>query len=224
MTTLPQTSGIYQIRNTKNNRIYLGSTVNFNRRWIEHKKKLVANKHCNSKLQRAWNKYGKDLFVFEILLVCDKAELLIYEQQYIDKLQVYKEGYNCAPKAGNTLGLKKKPLTEEQRQRASVARLGKIKPLSEEGKQAVIAANKSRIWTDEAKERVRQSKLGKTISEETKLKMSETHKKIPGKPHTEEVKERLSAIAKTQNRTISPELQAKMREARNKKYPPCNKN
>lgn len=60
-------SGIYQIRNIINNKIYVGSTVCFKNRWAVHLFLLDRNKHGNSHLQSAWNKYGKDNFIFEIL-------------------------------------------------------------------------------------------------------------------------------------------------------------
>ena len=60
-------SGIYQILNKLNNKIYVGSAVNLSNRWSTHKCKLKQNKHGSPILQNAWNKYGEDAFKFEVL-------------------------------------------------------------------------------------------------------------------------------------------------------------
>ena len=77
--------GIYQIRNLKDNKIYVGSSVNIQFRFYEHKRFLKLNKHCNNHLQNAWNKYGESSFVFEIIELCDKALLKEHEQSLMDK-------------------------------------------------------------------------------------------------------------------------------------------
>lgn len=90
--------GIYKIINLKNNKIYVGSAKNINRRWKRHICELNKQTHHNIILQNAWNKYGPDSFNFEILeLVNDSNELLEREEHYIDKLQPFgKVGYNIA--------------------------------------------------------------------------------------------------------------------------------
>lgn len=60
-------SGIYQILNIKNNKRYIGYSKNIQWRWSTHKEALKKQKHINIYLQSAWNKYGKDCFVFSIL-------------------------------------------------------------------------------------------------------------------------------------------------------------
>lgn len=54
-------SGIYQIRNTFNNKKYIGSSVNLRRRYREHFNTLINGTHYNSKIQRAFNKYDEKL-------------------------------------------------------------------------------------------------------------------------------------------------------------------
>ena len=55
---------IYKILNKANGKFYIGSTNKVSRRWTHHKSNLKYNRHCNQKLQRAYNKYGKDNFEF----------------------------------------------------------------------------------------------------------------------------------------------------------------
>jgi len=89
-------SGIYQIRNCLNNKIYIGSSNNLRKRFIKHKSRLNRNEHRNPHLQSSWNKYGEDNFSFEILLVCEQFELLRYEQLCLDNFIRFGIDYNIA--------------------------------------------------------------------------------------------------------------------------------
>lgn len=62
------------------------------RRWRRHKCGLRNNKHENIILQRAWNKYGEENFIFEIIQTCDEERLLMYEQKYLDLKSKYNVG------------------------------------------------------------------------------------------------------------------------------------
>ena len=53
--------------NKTNNRIYIGCTTQLERRWREHKGSLERGRHENGLLQKDYNKYGKDAFVYSIL-------------------------------------------------------------------------------------------------------------------------------------------------------------
>jgi predicted GIY-YIG superfamily endonuclease len=44
-------SGIYQIKNKINSKIYIGYSINITLRWYLHIDNLMANKHDNYKLQ-----------------------------------------------------------------------------------------------------------------------------------------------------------------------------
>lgn len=47
-------SGIYQIYNPINNKRYIGSSINVERRLKEHLRNLEKNRHCNDHLQSAY--------------------------------------------------------------------------------------------------------------------------------------------------------------------------
>ena len=117
-------SGIYQIINTTNNKIYVGSSINIKQRFNDHKKLLRHNKHPNNHLQSSWLKYGESNFNFEIIEYVDNENLLIKEQFYIDLFLSYenKIGYNISKIAGNTFGTKR---TEESKLKMSIARTKK---------------------------------------------------------------------------------------------------
>ena len=61
--------GIYKIENLINHKVYIGQTVDYTRRVYLHTHYLMNNRHINTHLQNAWNKYGSDNFKFE--LICD---------------------------------------------------------------------------------------------------------------------------------------------------------
>jgi group I intron endonuclease len=76
--------GIYQLRNLEDNNVYIGQTINLQKRKNRHFSDLQRNEHYNNHLQRSYNKYGKENFVFEILLFCESFELTRYEQFFVD--------------------------------------------------------------------------------------------------------------------------------------------
>lgn len=103
MKELLKQSGIYQIRNLVNGKIYVGSAkVLKNRRWLHLGHLARVTHHCQP-LQRAYAKYGKASFSFEPLITCAPSMLIWYEQQFIDKLQ---PEYNVCKVAGNCAGRK----------------------------------------------------------------------------------------------------------------------
>ena len=119
-------SGVYKIVNKINGKIYVGSTVDLEKRKREHFNDLKGNKHCNKHLQRAFNKYNKeDNFIFEILeYVEDLHSLVVREQYYMDLYKSYdaKYGYNICIKADSRLGVKH---TEESKKKMSESNKGK---------------------------------------------------------------------------------------------------
>jgi group I intron endonuclease len=134
-------SGVYQIRNIENNKIYVGSAVNFKSRWELHRSCLKNNKHHSIHLQRAWNKHGEDNFVFEILEVVERQFLLEVEQSFLDNLL---PSYNICTNARSRLGLKN---TYEQNRKIGEANKKNMlgKRHSEETKRKIGNAHRGRV-------------------------------------------------------------------------------
>lgn len=112
-------SGVYMIKNRRNNKLYVGSsTICVTARMNGHRKLLRDGKHRNRHLQSAWNKYGEDAFVFVVMVRCLPDLCLGWEQHYINKFRSADPafGYNVSPTAGNTRGV---VYPEEVRQRMS---------------------------------------------------------------------------------------------------------
>ena len=96
-------SGIYIIKNTKNGKLYVGSSKNVEKRWKEHERSLRSGKHHSKKLQRAYDKaVDKSVFIYEVIEeVADDKLLFEREQHYIDTLGSYQSGYNCSEKSSD---------------------------------------------------------------------------------------------------------------------------
>ncbi len=75
--------GIYRIKNISNSKCYYGSSKNIEKRWRDHKRTLINHSHINNLLQRAWDKYGENNFIFEIIEECQQDLLFEVENKYL---------------------------------------------------------------------------------------------------------------------------------------------
>ena len=98
---------IYKITNLINNRVYIGSTTNFNNRRISHVDALCKNVHNNVYLQKDFNIFGIDSFSFDVIYTFEqpvtKYTLLTKEQEFLNKedlSNVYNINFNIVDKAG----------------------------------------------------------------------------------------------------------------------------
>ena len=150
-------SGIYRILNTVNGKQYIGSSKDLDSRKNKHFNRLNRNDHENEHLQRAFNIYGEQAFLFEILLECSEGDLIQEEQQFIDEA-VAQNGrenlYNICPTADRRI------IAEETRKKISIANSGRHP--SEETKKKQSLANSGENHPN----------FGEPRSEETKKKLS----------------------------------------------------
>jgi len=120
---------IYIIENTLNNKKYVGSSKNFNKRKTQHFSTLKLGTHHNAYLQRAYNKYGKA--VFTCYVVEDNVkDLFEREQSWIDELS---PEYNIGSVGGGD-NLSKHPDKENILARRSKTQLANNALLTEEEK------------------------------------------------------------------------------------------
>jgi predicted GIY-YIG superfamily endonuclease len=106
--------GIYYIINKINKKTYIGSSCDIKRRWRHHRQNLNQGIHHCVYLQRAWNKYGKNNFIFRVYQKCDRENLIKTEQNLLNKAkQKRKKYYNTSYYAG---GQEPKLITEKQKQ------------------------------------------------------------------------------------------------------------
>lgn len=76
--------GIYKIENKVTNKVYIGKSVNIEKRWVQHRCHLNNNVHANDYLQKAWNKYGEIAFNFSVLCECEESVIDEKEVYYIN--------------------------------------------------------------------------------------------------------------------------------------------
>lgn len=94
---LPETSGIYMVRNKINNHSYIGQSKNIRRRFLSHHLcdyKNENNSQYNTKFYKALRKYGWDNFEIIILEECPEEELDKKEIYYIGMYNTFQNGYN----------------------------------------------------------------------------------------------------------------------------------
>lgn len=86
-------SGIYKIECLVNGKVYIGQSINIKQRCGAHFSNLKNNRHDNIRLQRAYNKYGKDNFIFEIIEECN-TNLDDVEKYWICYFDSFNNGFN----------------------------------------------------------------------------------------------------------------------------------
>ena len=100
----PVALGVFLIRNTTNDKVFLASGKNLAGLINRHRFQLEHNGHPNKALQAEWNTLGAANFAFEILEELTppndpqfdlKREVLFMEDMWLDKLKPFGErGYN----------------------------------------------------------------------------------------------------------------------------------
>lgn len=191
--SIPQTSGIYKITCTANNKIYIGSSQNMQKRCWQHRTDLKGQYHRNIYLQRAFDKYGMTSLIFEVVEFVELDLLLEREQYWIDTLlTTIPNGFNIA-------------LSTESNMRG--------RKFTPEHRAKISAANKGRKRSPEAIERLATFSRGKILSVETRKKISIANS---GKVRTAEQREKISIAHK--GKKLTPEHRAKIGNACRKCY------
>lgn len=93
-------SGIYCITNNIDNRIYIGSTNCFYKRFYEHNRDFCKLDHNNNHLQNFVNKYGIDSINYNIIEIVDFNNLIEREQYYFDNYIDFNKDFNICKIAG----------------------------------------------------------------------------------------------------------------------------
>lgn len=162
----PRISAIYAIVHVASGKLYIGSAKDTKIRWSCHRTSLRSAKHHSKHLQRSFNKYGEDCFVFRVLEVVESAaNLVVREQWWLDNL---KPAFNGSPTAGSQLGWhpSKKDI-EKLRMR--------VRNMSPEAREA---------W----KQKIREARKLQVFSPEVLKRRGRSHSLIP---RTEEWKKRI---------------------------------
>lgn len=186
-------TGIYQILNTTDGKIYIGKAKDILCRWRNHRYQLKKGIHKNAHIQAAYNLDGVEAFLYSVVEECDVSVLEEREAFHIVRLNAVNAGYNLlAPLPSNhgvryhsehsrrkmsEAQLARGPLTEEHRERIRLnnAFTGKQRP--PETIERMRQAQSGKVISDEQRQKLREANLGKKHSEETKRKMREAHER-----------------------------------------------
>lgn len=97
-------SGVFQIKNTSNQKIYIESSNNLDSIWNRLKFELNFGSHRNTQLQSDWKQFGEENFIFEVLAeikpkdgeaIDVNKQAKILESMYLEELKPFNEkGYN----------------------------------------------------------------------------------------------------------------------------------
>lgn len=172
--------GIYKIT-SPNNRIYIGSSINIEKRFKYYKRLQCKNQ---TKLYNSFKKYNVENHIFEVIQQCEQKDLLDLERYYQDLYNVIDKGLNCVLVKSSDRGsytsldtrkkqskIKKgKKLSNLHRLNISKATKGKNNP------------NYGKKMSELQKKKISNSKKGFKMSKEIKLKIKETTTKKIGKP------------------------------------------
>jgi len=193
--------GIYCLRNIEDGKVYIGSSINIERRKRGHLSYLRSNNHSNAHLQLAFNSYGINSFEFSILENVDVTELIAREQYWIDYFNSSNRefGYNICPRADHHT------VSNETKRKISLSSMGKI--MSEE-------SNKKHSITNKLLGIKLPSRKGVKVSDVTKLKCSNSRKLFlknnpafkvyshKGLQRTEATKLKMSIAAKNRKKNV----------------------
>jgi len=83
--------GVYQIRNKRNGKLFIGSAKNLQGKLNSHKFQLENNLHLNLEMQKDFNEIGVEGFSFDILDCLEPKEDLNYD--YTEELKMLEEMY-----------------------------------------------------------------------------------------------------------------------------------
>jgi group I intron endonuclease len=176
--------GIYSITHEASGKVYVGSSLNIRRRWNKHRRELRQGAHHSQKLQRAWDKYGADAFVFAVIEETD--DLLPREQHWLDLHDAAgAKGYNVSPIAGLIQAPgKRRPHSEATKAKIRAARATQTAVVSAmhaantgharspEARAAISAGKKGRTFFDAHRVAIAAARTGTTTSAETRAKQS----------------------------------------------------
>lgn len=196
-------TGIYKITNLVNGKVYIGQSIDIEKRWMEHK--YAHTKH--SLIGRALHRHGIGSFSFEVICECDKSELNDKEKEYIAKYDcMHPNGYNLKSGGGQCVVYSE----ESKRKMSESQKLHTGWHHSEETKRKIGDAQRGKKRPREGVEKMRVSLTGRHLSKEHREKLSAATKGRKRPPETVE-KVRLALLGKKRG-PLSDEHKKKLSE------------
>ncbi len=183
--------GIYEIRHVASGRRYIGSTTCFAQRWCNHRKALRSGEHYSAFLQRSWNKYGEQAFVFDVLeKIDDSSILLTREQEWLDHEKPEFNTATCAeaPRRGSKM-------TPAQRRRHSAAMKKAAPKIS-----ASLRGRRTGPRSLEVRKKISAALMGHRVTKAQIAKQKRSYKKS-GYKHSAAIKAQIGKASRERKRT-----------------------
>lgn len=149
-------TGIYEIINNIDGKVYIGQTINYKQRRKHHLADLRNGKHCNEHLQRAFNKYGEANFSMHLIERCEENEL------DKEEIRIIKDKKATNPKYGYNLmhgGQTYRRFTDQVKEKMSNTRKGMR--FSELHRQRIGDSNRGKKMSRESVEKGKRTKFNK---------------------------------------------------------------
>jgi group I intron endonuclease len=200
---------IYLIKNTINNKVYIGQTTStLKKRFGDHIKNLRNGTHGSPHLQNAWDKYGEDCWKIELLTECDSINHM--NEMEIFFIKKYNStdrtvGYNVR-KGGDGGG----PHSEETKEKLRSITLSQW----ERDRDKLNAIRKSQ-WTEEHRENMRQIMQEKWKDKKYVAKQMSTRRseEVRGKLRVAAQKNRHKRSHEVKERWQDPEYKARVSQS-----------
>lgn len=179
---------IYKITNQVNGKIYVGQTIStLEERFASHCNDAQWGR-TNQLLHQAIRKYGAENFIIELIEECEDSllnEREIYWIKELNSVWGYDNlGYNMTEGGGGVPGYRH---TEETKAKIALSQIDAPWHRSPERRLKLGKTLKGRVFTEEHKKKISESRKGKFTKEQNGFY---------GKKHSEETKKKLSEARK----------------------------
>lgn len=209
--------GIYQIICTKNGKIYVGRSVDIEKRLKRHFRSLEKGNHENVLLQHDFNKFGRAAFKLKVKTQPNEEASKVAEQYYIDTLE---NQYNIGMSSVCGDNLTRHPDREE-----IITRRNKS---CKESMARTTAEERIARYSNAGEDN---GMFGKTHTKKARKKISEAHtgnQYAKGAVRSAEQRKRMSEVASARTgeanafygKSHSDETKEKIRQANKGRLPP----
>lgn len=183
---------IYEIRNIINGKRYIGCSKDVTVRFTKHKSRLKNNKHINSYLQNAYNKYGKSNFEYNILFKLNSES-----DMYKKEKELILENDNLYNLAEGGLGGDTFTNRSEESKAITREKISKASKISNDKNKSLHSENTTKLWQNiEYREKVLKGVRENAKKPEYREKLSKGVKKALQNP---EIKQKWSDCKKGSN-------------------------
>ena len=195
---------IYKIINKENGKFYIGSTIDIKKRKRAHLEQLKNGKHHCFHLQRAYEKYGKEIFelTYKEIEIDNEDVLRLLEERYINYCWNSGKLYNVSKKGCGGDLVSYHPKNKEFRERQSRISRERYAKLSEEEKRKRSESlmgdknpNYGNKWSKELREKASREKKEYYRTHESYIK-GKTFEKVFGEEKAAELKRKMSERSK----------------------------